>query len=145
MNFYQYLKVTTSCNFDFNDFPFDHHDCEIDFGFHLNSNKSIRINPIKILNADTTASILNYEKEIPDTHLPYKFSVTAKDEYSYYQYEHPAPYIGITIHMKRKTLRPLVGAFYVPTAIFSFLATISFFIDPNVVRRMNQVFIIQNV
>ena len=138
MNFYQYLKITTSCNFDFNDFPFDHHDCELDFCFHQNEfNKTVRINPIKVLNPDTTASILNYEKKIPSTHLPFKFSFTAKDEYHYYQYEFPTPYTGITIHMQRKSLRPLVGAgaFYVPTAIFSSLANISFFIDPDVVIK----------
>ena len=136
MNFYQYLKITTSCNFDFNDFPFDHHDCELDFGFHQNEfNRTVRINPIKVLNHDTTATILNYEKDIPSTHLPFKFSITAKDEYHYYQYEFPTPYTGITIHMQRKSLRPLVGAFYVPTAIFSSLANISFFIDPDVVRK----------
>ena len=133
MTFYQYLKVTVSCNFQFNTFPFDFHDCDLDFGLHQNGYKMININPIQVLNSDATSEILNGKKAIPNEHLPFTFLMTSKKWYKYHNYEFMAPYSGITIHMERSTLGSLVGAFFIPTAIFSMLSIISFSIPPDLV------------
>ena len=134
MTFYQSVKVTVSCDFDFSTFPFDHHHCDFDFGCHLNIyNGTVKINPIRVINNDSTPAVLDFNKKIYDKHLPYDFSITGKDEYPLYNHEFFAPFTGITIHMKRKEFGQLVGSFYVPTAIFSGLSTLSFFINPDVV------------
>ena len=85
--------------------------------------------PIKILNG-TQAVLLDYEKSIPSDHLPYSFTITRKDQFPVPEYEYLAPFVGVIIKFKRNDLGVLAGVFYMPTAIFSALSWISFFIKP---------------
>ena len=138
MTFYQSLKVTTACDFDFSDFPFDDHYCNVDFGMpEYGLNYSLYISPIQVLNNDTTAVFVNEEKYIKNGHLPFHFYVTTKNQFPFHNFEFMAPYVGLTFHLKRKSLGSLTGSFYVPTAIFSALSLISFFIKPDVVSILN--------
>ena len=134
MTFYQSMKVTTACDFDFSDFPFDDHYCHVDFGMpEYSLNYSVYLSPIQILDSDSTAKSVKEERPIKNGHLPFEFFVTTKDQFPFYNYEFMAPYVGLTFHLKRKSLGSLIGSFYAPTAIFSALSMISFFIKPDVV------------
>ena len=135
MIFYQHLKVTFACQFKFDNFPVDVNTCDLDFGFHqLTYDKTARINPLKILNDDTSAEVLIDERKIRGEHLPYSFWISAKDEFQIPNYEFKAPYSGISIKMKRDSITSLIGSFYLPTATFSILSMVSFFISPEMVR-----------
>ena len=140
MTYYEYQKVTIACDFGFQTFPFDSHECHLDFGFHQSTfGSGIRINPIKVLNNDTSANLLTEEKHISNRHLPYTFSILkTKKEFPKYNYEFYAPYAGIVLQIKRESLDLLIGTFYVPTAIFSALSMVSFFINPDLVSACIQ-------
>ena len=140
MTYYEYQKVTIACDFGFQTFPFDSHECHLDFGFHQSTfGSGIRINPIKLLNNDTSANLLTEEKHISNRHLPYTFSILkTKKEFPKYNYEFSAPYAGIVLQIKRESLDSLIGTFYVPTAIFSALSMVSFFINPDLVSECIQ-------
>ena len=88
-----------------------------------------------MLEEDTSSVPLefNHERKVQDGHLPYKFSIVAKKEFSLPNYEYDYPVTGIRIKLRRNQLGRLIGGFYVPTAIFSVLSMISFFINPDVV------------
>ena len=134
MTFYEYLKVTISCHFQFDTFPVDVNNCDLDFGFHqLTYNYAARINPIKFLNDDASANVTDDEKIVHGEHLPFSFTIRAKEEFQFHNYEFMAPYSGITIKLKRNSINSLVGTFYLPTAIFSILSLISFYIVPDMV------------
>ena len=135
MTFYEYLKVTVSCHFVFDTFPVDVNTCDLDFGFHqLTYNVAARINPIKFLNLDASASVMDDEKRVNGDHLPFLFTISAKDEFQFHNYEFMAPYSGITIKLKRNSINSLMGTFYLPTATFSILSMISFYISPDMVN-----------
>ena len=61
------------------------------------------------------------------------FSILGKKEFTLPNYEFSYPVTVIRIKLKRNQLGILIGGFYVPTAIFSVLSMISFFINPDVV------------
>ena len=50
MRFYQSMKVTFACDFNFESFPFDSHECDLDFGSPSNSyNFSLKFSPVQVL------------------------------------------------------------------------------------------------
>ena len=141
--FYESLQVTTACSYDFSTFPFDDHYCHIDFGMpSYIIDATVTLNPIKILTNTTRAEYISKELKIPNKHLPFDFYVSTKKQFSFYNYNYFTPFVGLTLHMKRHSLGSLVGSFYVPTAIFSGLSLISFFIKPDVVRYVLILFIL---
>ena len=136
MKFYQSMKVKFACDFNFESFPFDSHECDLDFGSPSNSyNYTLKFSPVKVLQQNNKAVLLKLDEEmkLPDGHLPYSFSILGKKEFPITNYEWDYPAIGIRIILKRKTLGTLIGGFYIPTALFAILSMISFFINPDVV------------
>ena len=119
------------------DYPFDSHDCPLDFGMPSQvSNLTAFFAPVEILQKDSTTAILDFEKEIPNEHLPFTFSIISHSSggYGYYNFKYMSPYTGINIKVKRDGIARLVGTFYAPTGIFGCLSMLSYFIHPDVVR-----------
>ena len=49
MKFYQSMKVKFACDFNFESFPFDSHECDLDFGSPSNSyNYSLKFSPVQV-------------------------------------------------------------------------------------------------
>ena len=135
MEHYQAIKVTFACDYDFQHFPFDSHNCDFDFGMGSQVyNKTANFGPVEILNMDSKTELLNFEKEISNDHLPFSFKIVAKDDYGHYNFNYFSPYTGIVINLKREKLGNLFGGFFAPTCIFALLSMISFLIHPEVVR-----------
>ena len=134
MMFYQAVKVKFTCHFDFEHYPFDSHECHLDFGLLQNTfNESIIMECIKILGKDSKARFLKGRVKIPNQHLPYKFSIWAKESFPWYNYDYFSPFSGIIILAQRDALGTLIFEFYLPTGVFAVLALISFLINPDVV------------
>ena len=78
-----------------------------------------------------------------------KLRVKDTHEYSYENSTYHSS--GIELRLKRKSDDLLIGAYYVPTAVFAMLSKISFFIPPEKVQNTsfnpsnnyNEIFIIQ--
>ena len=133
MDYYQDIKLEIACNFNFEDYPFDKHNCDIDFGTPSQEmGKEMKFDQLHVLNKSAIIK-LTENRPLHNDHLPYVFYVTAKREYSWYRDEYMYPVIGFTIHVKRRSFGLLIGAFYIPTAIFALLSLVSYFIDPEVV------------
>ena len=120
--------------------PFDSHRCDFDFASAGYGNVSVTFAPVKILTPDSGISkpeILDKIKEtvIPNDHLPYSFTMIGKDSYIKPVYTYWQVNTGIIIHIKRSEFGQLIGGFFGPMNLFSFLSTISFFINPDVVRN----------
>ena len=62
----------------FSDYPFDSHDCPLDFGMPSQVfNVTSIFGPVEIIKKDSNTAILDFEQEIPNDHLPYIFSITS--------------------------------------------------------------------
>ena len=72
MSYYQTMKVTVNCRFNFEDYPFDEHQCGLGFGIGANDITYIGFKPIQVLNRDSTPEELRGVREIPNEHLPYR-------------------------------------------------------------------------
>ena len=88
---------------------------------------------IEVLEPTSETKILDFEKHIPNDHLPFSFSIVSKEDYAQYNFKYFSPCTGIIIKLKRENLGNLEGSFYCPTVIFATLSMISFFIPHDVV------------
>ena len=121
--------------------PFDSHRCDFDFGSAGYSNSSIIFAPVRILTPDSGVfkpEILDKETAIPNNHLPYSFTINGKESYTKPVYTYYQENTGIIINIKRTELGQLIGGFFGPMNLFAFLSSISFFINPEVVRSSAQ-------
>ena len=136
MKLYQFFKVTFTCDFHFEYFPFDSHFCQLNYGPKMNTNSTILMLPIRILREDTKATLLKEEEYVTilNNHLPYDFSLTTGKNFAKYNYEYYSPYSSLIIKAERTKLGSLMGGFYGPTTLFSMLSMISYLINVEVVR-----------
>ena len=134
LDYYQAMKVTFYCDYDFNHYPFDEHECHFEFGIPSDQvNYSLNIGPVQILNSNSVPTLLNQDRSFESNHLPYDFTIIGKDEFAYYNYKYFSPFSGIIIKVRRNSLGLLVGKFYIPTSIFTMLSMLSYFIQPDIV------------
>ena len=136
---YQSFKVKFSCEFHFENVPFDSHFCQLSFGMPLYSNKTIFFPPIKILGKDTKVTTLD-DKDyvpIPNNHLPYDFALATKDFILDYNYGYWSPHTVLIIKANRSKIGTLIGGFFGPTAIFALLSMISYMIVPEMVINVS--------
>ena len=131
---YFYVESTIHCDFELQYFPFDDHECDLDFGTPEFSPTFIEMGDIQILTNNSRLNTLKGEMPIENSHLPFEFSIIPKGAFTLRNIYYSSSYIGIIIRAKRNKIGMLVGSFYVPTLAFSLLSTISFFINPDIVN-----------
>ena len=124
------FQLTFSCHFDFQKFPFDSHECRMEYGDYLGG---INYNTATIgyhdrKSRDGAASIL-----IDDLPYPFEFEIKPIPTFERNFGEYNASFTGMLLKMKRKSFRKLISGFYFPTTSFAFLSMISFLIKPDVV------------
>ena len=142
LEYYQSLKITFACRYDFKDYPFDSHICHLDFGIpSALHNVTLNFAPVEILKNDSTTEILDFEHEIPNEHLPYTFFIMNRrgrglNGFEHYNFKYMNPYTGISIKVKRDEVISLIGTFYIPTGSFACLSMLSYFIHPDMVRLL---------
>ena len=130
---YFYVESTIHCDFELHDYPFDDHECDLDFGTPEYSPKLINMGKIQILTNDSKLKPLEGEESIENDHLPFEFSIIPKGKFTQRNIYYSSSFTGVIIRAKRNNLGLLIGSFYVPTLAFSILSTISFFINPDIV------------
>ena len=131
------LKIVFYCDMSFERFPFDTHDCDIDFGEKNNvAEEHIMMLPITVLYRNKASVNLNSSIMIIDSHLPFHIEMIPKQSFIWHKsnIEKPRYATGVTIKFSRKSLGLLMGGFYGPTATFAVLSMISFFISPDNVK-----------
>ena len=129
------LKMKFPCNFQFDTFPFDEHECNLTFYERQYYAKTLILNsPIQIFHGnqkccpnESSALILT------DPKSPFKIEVQINpftflhDGYATYSIS------GLKLKLKRDSIELLIGSFFVPTGIFAILSMMSYVINPDVV------------
>ena len=124
------LQLTFSCHFDFAKFPFDSHECPMEFGEMLKETKDVTYNTSRIIYGNESQRIGEDPIIIDNLAFPYEFplqSLPAFQKFNSYGYY---SYTGMLVKLKWKSLGQLLSGYYYPTASFALLSMISFLIQP---------------
>ena len=123
---------------NFKEFPFDVHNCDLDFGEadHY-ANDQLIMEPITIMYEDQLVSNFNGSIHIKDSHLPFNIEIIPKETFEVTNIDFLTSTTGVTFKFTRKSLGLLMGGFYGPTAAFTMLSMISFFINPDIVKLIS--------
>ena len=128
------LKIEFNCEMNLKNFPFDTHDCDFDFAESENdAGTEITMLPITIMYKDQVSENLESTITITDLHLPFNIEIIPKESFETFNIDFSMCTTGVTMKFTRKSLGLLLGGFYGPTAAFSILSMISFFISPDAV------------
>ena len=135
MEYQQSLKVTIYCSINFKHFPFDYHNCDLNFGA-----SGITINALKM---STTA--MNYKNQsvshdegllhMKQSRLPFDISLESLKPFEYVEGGMKYSYAGMRIHLTRNDFGVLIGGYYGPTIIFSMLSLVSYSIKADIVSN----------
>lgn len=131
------LKVTLYCSFDFSSFPFDQHECSLNFGAFDVAYSKLVLNPPIVNQEDKSVKLGDAPMTLTNErgYLPFDIQMTSKDRFQINdQSGVKYSYVGVKFYFRRNKLGLLMGSYYGPMIIFSLLTLISFFINPEVVR-----------
>ena len=139
------FQLTFSCNFQFADFPFDSHECPIEYGSGILMQEKMRfdITMAEFGNLSTKSGgdpiileNLSFPFEFQLVVLP-NFEVKTNRRNNLVTFS----YTGIALRMRRKSLGQLLSGFFYPSAAFALLSMISFLIKPDMVSSLNRIFL----
>ena len=129
--YYERIKLTSYCQFEFSTFPFDAHDCEVTVGSGIGSIGLLKISKPTII-YKKFASKENSIK-IESKNVPFEMKAESINPFLIEMNGYNYSYTGVRISFKRNALGLLIGRFYGPTAIFSALSILSYNIDTSMV------------
>ena len=145
MDMCELMKISISCYFDFNSFPFDHQECDFSLYDATNMIEWIILNETQDLcyegmhcNEFGGNGIIT----LPDQPgIPYKIGMKYMGVLNY-QYDSTwnnstVAYSTIKFTFERNSLGLLIGSFYLPTGLFAVLSMVSYIISPDIVSRGN--------
>ena len=125
------LQLTFSCRFDFAGFPFDSHECPMEFGERLGETKDVTYNTSHIIYGNESQRIGEHPIIINNLAFPYEFHLQSLPVFQKSNsYDSTYSYTGMVMKVQRKSLGQLLSGYYYPTASFALLSMISFLIKP---------------
>ena len=132
LEYAEVLKITISCNFNFNAFPFDSHVCH----FNLQDTK-YTVNEVELLSPAffyySHFADIDAKKAIQvDTQtIPYYIKIHVNTSDTFLHKGETFTRCGITLKLQRKSIDLLLESFYMPSSFFAVLSMISFLIHPD--------------
>ena len=75
------LQLTFSCRFDFAGFPFDSHECPMEFGERLKPTKDVAYNTSRIIYGNESQRIGEHPIIIDNLAFPYEFHLQSLSEF----------------------------------------------------------------
>lgn len=128
------MKATVYCSFDFGSFPFDEHTCNFNFGASDNADYNTVLLPTEVLHGDLKTRLGDTDHvSIAEPRVPFTIGMKSMEPFSILDAGYNYSMAGMKIEFDRNGLGLLLGGYFSPTALFAFLSTISFFINPEVV------------
>ena len=133
MAYVEDLQITFFCQFQFIDYPFDSHDCTLNYSDKtLGLMNNVTLTPAKI-NFGNIQHKLGDDPIILD-HLPFELKLTSLPSFNKIGGSGQAiSTTGMHLKMKRKDFGKLLASYYYPMASFAVLSLISFLINPDIV------------
>ena len=130
------LQLTFSCVFDFARFPFDSHECPMEFGEMLKETKDVTYNTSRIIYGNESQRIGEHPIIINNLAFPYEFHLQSLPVFQKSNsYGSTYSYTGMVMKIQRKSLGLLLSGYYYPMGAFALLSMISYLIKPDVVSN----------
>ena len=133
LQYQERLKITIYCSFEFTKFPFDSHECDLNYAMASYMVKTVKLLPpnLKFDNITTKKG----QKGIFSISQspPFNIDLTSIDSFTMIDNEFEYSFTGMHMEFKRNSIGVLISGYYVPTTTFSVFSLVSYFIDPNIV------------
>jgi len=127
------IQETLTCDFKFNKFPFDEHECYLRFHNPHLIKSFLTLTPTKIYVHSKSTNVSQPSVSIDNSRLQYTITVdsieTTMTQSTVYEYVNS----GLKLKLQRRNIGQLLGGYFGPTAIFALLSLISFIINPDIV------------
>ena len=129
------FQLSFSCNFDFSEFPFDSHDCPIEYGSGFFTQQQVRLNKIQAVFGNISTKFGGDPIILDKLPFPFEFQIVVLTNFEITRiYGLTYSYTGVVLKMRRKSPGQLLCGYFYPTAAFALLSMLSFLIKPDVVR-----------
>ena len=141
------LTITISCNMNFQSFPFDKQECNLDLKNWNGASNKIVLNSPKLLGNDEKGNEIN-TKEL-------KINSNGRLEYDFFfkslpstlftdlGFEYSMAHVGLHFVRTQKSREKIFSGYHLQTGIFSFLSLASFFSPPNApIDRMGMLIVL---
>ena len=139
------FQLTFSCNFHFADFPFDSHECPIEYGSGILRQEKMRFNVTRADFGNLSTETGGEPIILDNLHFPFEFQLVVLPNFEVKTNRRNDPltfsYTGIALRMRRKSLGQLLSGFFYPSAAFALLSMISFLIKPDMVSTLSCTFL----
>ena len=129
------LKVEFYCSFDFANFPFDRHQCDVNFGSSGVSTTYLKLLPTKIKYSGQETKLGDELLNISSSRIPFKMKVEGTPPFTILDAGYDYSHAGLRLYFDRDEIGGLISGFYGPTGLFALLSMISFAIRPEVVKH----------
>ena len=133
------FQLTVSCNFDFSAFPFDSHECPIEYGDAVFGQGLMRFNETRAVFGNISTKTGGDPINLDNLPFPFDFQLAVLPTFEIRKILMtkivPYSYTGIVLKMRRKSPGQLLCGYFYPTAAFALLSMLSFLIKPDVVRQ----------
>jgi len=131
------FQLTFTCNFDFSGFPFDSHECPIEYGDAASSKEQMRFNITQGVFGNMSTKIGVEPIIIDNLPFPFEFRLVVLPTFEITSiYKISYSYTGIVLKMRRKSPGQLLCGYFYPTAAFALLSMLSFLIKPDTVSSL---------
>ena len=129
------FQLTFSCNFDFAEFPFDSHDCPIEYGSGFFSLKQVRLNKTRAVFGNISTNVGGDPIILDNLPFPFEFHLVVLPTFEITSIYGGLTYsyTGVVLKMRRKSPGQLLCGYFYPTTAFALLSMISFLIRPDIV------------
>ena len=134
MHYSEIVTATVFCELDFKHFPFDSHECPIEYGDAASSKEQMRFNITQGVFGNMSTKIGVEPIIIDNLPFPFEFKLVVMPTFELRNiYMISYSYTGIALKMQRKSLGQLLCGYFYPTTAFALLSMISFLIKPDIV------------
>ena len=131
------FQLTFSCNFDFTEFPFDSHECPLQYGDVVESQENLRLNVTLAVFDNITTTIGGDPIVLDNLPFPFEIQLVSLPNFEIINRQHGSfSWTGIVLKMRRNSLGQLLIGYFYLTASFALLSMISFLIKPDMVRPL---------
>ena len=135
----EYLQVTLGCNFEFNNFPFDRHDCKMEFFCPSYDEPMLEFKEIHLEDSHTGVEVpMNESFDLLNERIPFHANVrilldTEPKTIGGYSFSTA----GIQFKFKRTKFELLMSGYFIPTGMFALFSLMSFLISIENVSKKN--------
>ena len=139
------FQLTFSCNFHFADFPFDSHECPIEYGSGVLKQEKMRFNVTRTEFGNLSTESGGDPIILDNLPFPFEFQLVVLPNFEIKTSRRnnmiAFSYTGIALRMRRKSPGQLLSGFFYPSAAFALLSMISFLIKPDMVSSLSRIFL----